>query len=162
MHRPFMHYPKAGNDDSGARIMEILKAHRNNRGFQMNPEDAYMRRPRTTFFTPDTAHEAAIADHCWKLPTQVGGECINDKPAIAWPTTAGDPDSPPPQKKREQARELDAARAEEARRELLASSNRPPPSSQVPALPGSDMIKPPSAISKAIEDERERKKVSDS
>lgn len=80
-----MHYPKAGNDDSAERLCEVLLQHRDNRGFQMDAQTAPSRRPRTIFFTPDTAEEAQIADDCWVLPKEVGGACKQQGPRIAWP-----------------------------------------------------------------------------
>lgn len=77
LHRPFMNYPNKKQSD---HIATILKEHRDTRGFQMDPSQKHTRRPRTMFFTPDTPEEAEIADQCWVLPTEVGGNCWSTLP----------------------------------------------------------------------------------
>jgi ABC-type multidrug transport system fused ATPase/permease subunit len=162
LHRPFMHYPKAGDDDTSELIREILRQHRDNRGFQMNPDDAYKRRPRTCFFTPDTRWEAQTADFCWKLPKQVGGPCIADEPSVAWPENPGRDAGTShydPQSLREAARKLDIARKHEADKERSIASMPQRPenlmaqratdtlaSSPLPALPGPDPGDPQRAV----------------
>jgi len=78
-HRPFMNYPNRPDAD----IANILKEHRDNRGFEMDPKQKYTRRPRTMFFTPDSDEDAQIADECWVLPSEVGGECRVEAPSRA-------------------------------------------------------------------------------
>jgi len=102
LHRPFMHYPKAGNDKSAELVMEILSEHVRNRGFEMDPATKSSRRPRSVFFTPDSPEQAQMADVCWELPADCGGPCRAEPPDIAWPVethakyAAGGPVTGPP------------------------------------------------------------------
>lgn len=153
MHRPFMHYPKAGDDDSAENLQEVLKAHRNVRGFEMKAEDAHLRRPRTIFFTPDTRWEAQTADFCWVLPKKVGGECKSGDPHKAWPDTGvkaaptAAPTTAPTPKPSEPLREAPAP----SRPEVSTVTPPPPlPGSEPPRMGGSNAQE----MNKAIHEQR--------
>jgi ATPase subunit of ABC transporter with duplicated ATPase domains len=61
--RPYHHF-----DPTSAKVIEkVLMKHHDNRGLGMDKESVFRRRPRSLFFTPETAEQASPADVIWQM-----------------------------------------------------------------------------------------------
>jgi ABC-type multidrug transport system fused ATPase/permease subunit len=70
LHRPFMRVRKGVMREKTARSLQL---HRDHRGFCMPLESSSHRRPRTIFYSSDE-NDLNIADWCWELPEEIGGD----------------------------------------------------------------------------------------
>lgn len=144
MHRPFMHFPAAGDEGgkTAERIRDVFLEHRDNRGFQMDISDKHLRRPRTMFFTPDSSEEAAIADICWMLPSDIGGQCRSEAPSKAY----GNHSAPSNFKQERQPRQPPPQRRDPPQAAPRPSTYEAPPPRQQELPPEPKSAPPPPAV----------------
>jgi len=63
LQRPLIHY----DETTSKVVMQVLLRHVKNRGFFLPKATAYLRRPRTCFFSPTRRDQVAVADHIWTI-----------------------------------------------------------------------------------------------